>query len=234
MQISAVLFDKDGTLADFHAMWLPAYRAGARYVAAQAGEPGLAARLLAGAGYVAERDALAADSLLAVGSTGAIVAAWMREAGLSARVEVAEGLGRIFHEHASRAPRATADLGALLGRLRARGLALGVATMDGTAAARAGLRALGVEHLMDFIAGFDAGHGPKPGPGMALAFADAVGHAPARIAVVGDTAADLQMGRAAGAGACVGVLSGIGDRAGLEPWADVIIDDVGGLEAVLG
>jgi phosphoglycolate phosphatase len=88
-------------------------------------------------------------------------------------------------------------------------------------------------HLLDFVAGFDAGHGQKPQPGMALAFAHAIAQPAAHIAVVGDTVADLQMGRAAGAGACIGVLSGISDRARLEPWADLVIDDIAALEAVL-
>jgi phosphoglycolate phosphatase len=44
--------------------------------------------------------------------------------------------------------------------------------------------------------------------------------------VVGDTAADLQMGRAAGAGLIVAVLTGVGGRADLAPLADVMITSV--------
>jgi phosphoglycolate phosphatase len=43
---------------------------------------------------------------------------------------------------------------------------------------------------------------------------------------VGDTPADLAMGRAAGVGMVVGVLSGLGGRADLEPYADLIVGSV--------
>ena len=59
--------------------------------------------------------------------------------------------------------------------LKARGLRLGLATNDGEASARRQLAALGLDAHMDFIAGYDTGHGGKPDPGMVLAFA-----APAR------------------------------------------------------
>ena len=52
---------------------------------------------------------------------------------------------------------------------------------------------------------------------------------PARTAVVGDAPADLRMARAAGAGLVVGVLTGVGGRADLEPLADVVVDSVAAL-----
>ena len=45
-------------------------------------------------------------------------------------------------------------------------------------------------------------------------------------AMVGDSTADLAMGRAAGMARCVGVLSGVGSRRDLEPLADVIVASV--------
>jgi hypothetical protein len=52
------------------------------------------------------------------------------------------------------------------------------------------------------------------------------GLAPNTVMVVGDNHCDLEMGRNAGAGYVVGVLSGSGTRADLEPFADVIIDGI--------
>jgi len=46
---------------------------------------------------------------------------------------------------------------------------------------------------------------------------------------VGDSAADLRMGRAAGVGLVVGVLTGVGARSDLEPRADAVIGSVEGL-----
>jgi phosphoglycolate phosphatase len=64
---------------------------------------------------------------------------------------------------------------------------------------------------------------------MVLAICAALRVAPDRVAVVGDTPADLAMGRSAGAGRVIGVLTGVGGRAELEPLADVVLGSVGEL-----
>jgi phosphoglycolate phosphatase len=66
---------------------------------------------------------------------------------------------------------------------------------------------------------------------MVLSLCATVGVAPARTAVVGDSPADLRMGRAAGAGLVIGVLTGVGARSDLEPLADVLVESV---EALAG
>jgi phosphoglycolate phosphatase len=64
---------------------------------------------------------------------------------------------------------------------------------------------------------------------MLLALCQAVAIPPERAAIVGDTPADLAMGRAAGAGRVVGVLSGVGSRDELAPLADAVLGSVGEL-----
>jgi len=59
-----------------------------------------------------------------------------------------------------------------------------------------------------------------------LAFCDAVGISPAGTAVIGDSRHDLEMGRAAGAGSVIGVLSGAGTVETLSPLADAVIESV--------
>ena len=54
---------------------------------------------------------------------------------------------------------------------------------------------------------------------------------PDRAAVVGDSPADLAMGRAAGVARCYAVLTGVGTRAELAPLADEILDSVADLLA---
>ena len=68
---------------------------------------------------------------------------------------------------------------------------------------------------------------------MVEGFAAATGLAAAEIAVIGDNLHDLDMGRSAGAGLVIGVLSGTGSRRELAPSADHLLDDVAGLEAFL-
>ena len=117
--------------------------------------------------------------------------------------------------------------------LKARGLRLGLATNDAEAAGRAHLAAHGVGQLFDMVAGFDSGHGAKPGPGMLLAFAGQCGLAPSRVVMVGDSRHDMQAGRAAGM-RTVAVLTGIAGRDELAPLADAVLPDIAALDAWIG
>jgi len=124
----------------------------------------------------------------------------------------------------------TAALVPLFERLRARGLALGVASNDSEATTAATLAHLGVLNLVRFVAGYDSGHGAKPGPGMLVAFARAVGCDPVEVAVVGDAPADLLMARAGGAGLAVAVAGGVTPAAALCDLADVVVASVTDVE----
>ena len=83
------------------------------------------------------------------------------------------------------------------------------------------------------MCGYDSGFGTKPGPGMVTAFCDRLRMQSNEVLVVGDTLHDLHMGRAANAGLVVGVLSGTGARALLEPHCDHVLESVLDLESLL-
>jgi phosphoglycolate phosphatase len=112
--------------------------------------------------------------------------------------------------------------------LRARGLALGVATNDGEAPARVHLERAGVLGHVDFLAGYDSGHGAKPGPGQLHAFCAVAGLSPEAVVMVGDSRHDLTAGRAAGM-RTVGVLTGLATAADLAGEATVVLDHIGHL-----
>ena len=118
--------------------------------------------------------------------------------------------------------------------LRGQGQVLGVATSDSEEAAWHTLDLLGITELFAFVCGYDSGHGHKPQPGMVHAFCAATKLAPGRVAMVGDSHHDLLMGRAAGAGLNVGVLTGPAPRWDLEPVADVVLEDLRGLRGLVG
>lgn len=229
--IRAVLFDKDGTLFDFAATW----RGAARQLleALAPGDAALQRRLGAAVGFDTDGGRFAPGSPLVAGAAS----------------DVAETLARLMPERAAAALEAVAnaaadgiglatltpaaeDLPGYLDGLRARGLALGVATHDSESAARAHLAAVGALDRFAFIAGYDSGHGLKPGPGMVLAFAETVGVAPPEIVMVGDSVHDLGAARAAGAMA-VGVLTGPAEAEDLAPLADVVLGSIVELPAFL-
>lgn len=223
-RIAGIVFDKDGTLFDFQATWGAWCRA--VLDAESRGDPGLRAQMAEALGYDPDGDRFRPDSIVIGHTSGEVAAALLpflpgeTHAGLLARLDA----------RAAVAPQrpAAPDLAALLAGLRARGLRLGVATNDTETPARAHLRHAGIEGAFDFIAGYDSGHGGKPGPGQLLAFADAFGLAPAACAMVGDSLHDLRAARAAGMVA-VGVLTGFATAADLAPMADAILPSVADL-----
>jgi HAD superfamily hydrolase (TIGR01509 family) len=121
------------------------------------------------------------------------------------------------------------DLPTLFGALRARSLRIAVATTDDRAPTLATLEGLGIAPLVDALACGDDGHPIKPAPDAILVLCEKLGIAPPQVAMVGDTAADLRMGRAAGVGVNIGVLSGVGSAALLTPLADLLLPSVAGL-----
>ena len=121
--------------------------------------------------------------------------------------------------------------GEIIQELRRLGLRIGVATNNSEASARRQITALGLADEIEFVVGYDSGHGAKPDPGMVSAFAARLGVETERIAMVGDTLEDLGAARAAGAVA-VAVLSGPKGREVLEPHADYVIEDISALPAL--
>ena len=231
--IEGLLFDKDGTLIDFFATWTPAYCAAADAVAVAAAAPAMADRLLLAAGYDRRTGRLDADSTLAGGANRELIDLWRAELGERAPVDLEDRVLSIFSRHATGDVVATADMAPLMTALRRRGLALGMATNDDTATARWTAERLGVARLMVFVAGADAGYGGKPEPGMGLAFCEAAGVEPRKAAMVGDSAADVRMARAAGFGAAIGVRTGAASGAWLDSRFDATIDSVADLPALL-
>lgn len=229
--IRGVLFDKDGTLIDFMGTW----RGVTETVLARfaEGDVPLAEALGAAIGYDARTGMFLPGSPIVAGSVDAVASLmapllprWAPrdiEAEFN-RIALATGAGDL-----APAP----DLHGALGRLAARGLRLGVGTHDAEAPARAHLAALGVAARFDFVAGYDSGHGLKPGPGMPQAFARAIGARPAEVVMVGDSVHDMGAGRSAGCALCVAVLTGPATEVELAPHADIVLPSIAELPEYL-
>jgi phosphoglycolate phosphatase len=230
--IAAILFDKDGTLYDFYRTWGALTEKAALMVAG--GDPARAKFLLESSGKDPVTGRYAPSSPIAAGSNREIVEVWC---GLIQRADVDEVYQRVhlmFLEHQKNGAIPVLDLDIFFGRLKGRGLRLGVATMDSEQAARAAMLRAKCDHHLDFICGFDTGHGTKPLGGMVEAFARKVGVPTAALAVVGDSPHDMHMARAGKAGRAIGVLTGVSSReALLEAGAHEVIDSIAELETLL-
>ncbi len=231
MAIKGILFDKDGTLLDYVATWMPLNHKAA--LAAAGGDQGLADRLLVAGGYDAAAERVRAGSLLAAGTNREIAACWAELLPGCDLEDLARLVEQTFTEGGRHSATPVAELAPLLARLRARGLRLGVATSDSEAGAHATLAHFGVIELLDFLAGYDSGYAPKPSPNLVDGFCRATGLEAAEVSVVGDNLHDLEMGRAAGAGLVVGVLTGTSEHGDLAPFADRVLASIVELEALL-
>jgi phosphoglycolate phosphatase len=212
---------------------MPAYRAAAQAVSRDAGRPELADHLLSVGGYDHASGRCLPGLVLASGANLDIARLWADACGLDDPLALVARLETIFAGIAAARPVPVGDLAPLMTRLIARGLHLGIATMDSEALAHATVSRLAIGEFMSFVCGYDSGFGVKPGPGMVMAFCERVSVHPAEVVVVGDTLHDLHMGRAAGAGLVVGVLSGTGNRELFATHCDHVVDDVFALESVL-
>ena len=229
--IELVVFDKDGTLIDFDAMWSPWVVELTRRLEAATGRP-IADRLFAELGFdpVAGRTipgsplAVLPMAILRNAVSDVVVRAGATETAAAAAVNQSW-----FVPDPVTTARPLADLPRLFAALHAKGLRIAVATSDDHEPTSRTLAGLGVGDLVDVLVGADDGVARKPAPDMVVRAAAAVGVEPSRTAVVGDSLADLEMGRAAGAGRVIGVLSGVSAREDLEPFADAVVNSVADL-----
>jgi HAD superfamily hydrolase (TIGR01509 family) len=230
--IDLVIFDKDGTLIDFHAMWGAWARELGERLDAAVRRP-VAGDVFATIGFDPTSGRVTPGGPLAsarMGQVQDLVAALVRRwcPSVAAARRAIETAWFAPDPVALAVP--LADLPRLLGGLHASGRRLAVATTDDRAPTDATLRALGVRHHIEALVCGDDGFAVKPAPDAVVAICQALGSGPARCAVVGDSPADIAMGRAAGAALVVGVLSGVGTAADLA-GADVVLASVGKLAA---
>lgn len=231
--LELVIFDKDGTLIDFHAMWSGWADDLARRLESVTGEP-IREPLFRALGFDAASGRTLAHAPLAVMPMARLrdlTVAVLRAAGRSA-ADAGDAVGRSWQAPDPVAlAHPLADLPLLFATLREGCRRIAVATSDDRAPTEATLAGLGVAELVDAVVCADDGLPVKPAPDMVLHVCRTLGVPPARAAMIGDAPADLVMGRAAGVGLRIGVLSGVGSRRDLEPLADAILPSIASLLA---
>jgi phosphoglycolate phosphatase len=225
--IDLVVFDKDGTLIDFPAMWVPWALELASDLEASTGRR-LAPRLFdllgfdPATGRTVPSGGMASTPMLEL---RAQVIDLLAAEGLDAAA-IESTLVPVWHAPDPTTAEPLADLQPLFGALRGAGKQIAVATNDDREPTLATLASLGIGSMIEAVVCGDDEHEVKPAAAMIVHLADLLGVRPGSIAVIGDSPADLAMGRAAGAGLLVGVLSGVGTTTDLEPLADMILPSI--------
>lgn len=229
--IKGILFDKDGTLVDFHATWFAIGDALA--MRAAEGDRVRANLLLDIAGYDFQTNGFRPDSIFAAGTNAEIVDLWYPHLKDDVRQQIIDEFDRFTTAEGASQPVELAGCRDALVTLHRSGLRLGIATNDSTAGAERTMAALGISQLFDAAYGYDAVANPKPAPDTVYSFCDLTGLKPSQIAMVGDNRHDLQMARSGGVGLSIGVLSGTGTRESLASLADVLLDSIADLPGFL-
>lgn len=230
MPIRALLFDKDGTLVDFQRTWGPAAHQVMQRLAA--GDRTAYERLAAVSGFIEAKQRFLPGSPLVAGATADWGPLWARALHRPASASFFNEIDDLFFTSGLDHLTAVGEPVAALNTLNRRGLRLGLFTNDGEASARAQMARIGIDHLLEFMAGYDSGYGIKPDPAPVLAFARAVQADPEEVAVIGDSVHDLAAARAAGA-IGIAVLTGPVQADVLGAHADVVLDSVAELDGWL-
>ena len=231
----AIIFDKDGTLIDFDSMW----GGWALYLAGQL-------QLVSGLDV---RDALCHAmgydqhnrKVLAGGRLASRPMAQLRE--ITRDVMQSLGLTRETAEQAVEdawcipdpvmLAKPLTDMRALFSRLYKLGIKVGIATADDRAPTQAMIEAFDLGDYISAMVCGDDGLNSKPSPDMVLALCERMQVNPSHTMVIGDTASDMKMARAAGAGLAVGVLSGVSTARDLVSYADALLESVDELHTYL-
>jgi HAD superfamily hydrolase (TIGR01549 family) len=205
--VRAVLFDLDGTLAETDDALVERWTARLRFLRHLLPrlDTGRLARKLVGALARASARALALLDWLSLDDETFRLYAWLQRL---RGVRAADGLQPVA---------GTPELArALAGRYR-----LGLITSRSQEEAKAFLERNGFDGVFSVIVARDTTRRLKPHPQPVRQAAEKLGISPAHCAMVGDTAADIQAAKAAGALA-IGVLCGLGDKQDLSE-ADLVL-----------
>ncbi|MGI6376511.1 MAG: HAD family hydrolase [Anaerolineae bacterium] len=236
-----VVFDKDGTLIAFDAMWHAWYD---RLIASLQSRLTFTAEALLGLagtlGYAADTGEWDPQGPLTLAST--------IEVELLVASQLYRYLGLTWHEALEQVLLAAqdargelfrqdlleplGDIAALLSALRAVGLKVALATADTRVPTQHALDALDIADLFDTVVCGDDGIAVKPAPDMGLEVCRRLGVAPAEAVMIGDTTSDLQMARKAGFGWAVAVATGASTRDDLAPLADLVISGLHEIEVL--
>lgn len=238
--IKGILFDKDGTLIDFFALWLNAALETIPLFLEQNGiepteetEEFLLGVIGVENGKVNPRGALAYKSYKEIAED--ICGALKEKQVFLEADKVRRQIETLFVENVTGNGadyRQFVNVESLLENLKASGVAIGMATADTTASAKACLEKINALHLFDYIGADDGVLKPKPAPDMFEQFKKLTGLESGEIAVVGDTYNDIVFAKENG-GIGVGVLSGVSSREDFQGEADYILDSIGDLPKII-
>ncbi|MGF1870569.1 HAD family hydrolase [Photobacterium indicum] len=235
MEIKGLLFDKDGTLLEFHQMWLRVAQGvaadiKAMYVVNKTINT-TEVQLLEAIGVFGEY--VDNHGLLASNPVEDTALAWYEI--LQPQCDLSEFTAVVksrFNAQVEDNPELVQTLPGVkdkLIKLKQKGFKLGIATADTRDSTLYSLKLAGLTELFDYIGFSDGDIEPKPAPALLLGFCQQCDIQPEQVVMFGDTVSDMEFGANAGARK-VGVLTGTATESELLPYADVVLASVADFE----
>ncbi|XP_074646523.1 uncharacterized protein LOC141902608 [Tubulanus polymorphus] len=227
-----VIFDKDGTLICFHSMWAPWAIEFARRME-KISQLKVSDKVLDVLGVDKVTETIK-PGVFAEGTTGQVesrLADLLVEQGLS-REDARSVVKQVqdmqqSDKHQKESLKSIGDTSDLFCLLKENGVKIAVCTADSRDSSTETLKRLGALQYVDMlVCGDDENTRPKPQPHNALKICKELGVEPADAIMVGDTKADMGMGRSAKLGATVGVLSGVASTRELRKHADIVVPTI--------
>ena len=202
IEVSLVIFDKDGTLVDFETMWGQRVLRAVDILVEDIGRPHVSATMLANVGFDPKTGLSDPEGPLSGGTSpqiNAICAMTLYRAGYSwseAEAIVHQRFEPIFMAPASEDEvLPLGDVRGLMAALKRGGIAVAVVTNDDRRPTEETLEILNITELIDSVICADDGFPPKPDPAIATHIMKQMAVCREKVIMIGDTLTDMAFAR---------------------------------------
>ena len=237
MKTKAIIFDKDGTLLDFEAFWIPVTEKAVDDILQGANATHLPKEVIYKA-YGIVNGVTDITGSLCCGTYDDMTADLqkaLQENGVEIPYEKAKKLTiDAYHNHASAGKflPTSSNLKSVLESLRDKGAKLFVVTSDDSVVAGKCLKELGIFHLFEEVLAADGKVPAKPDPYYINYLVDKYGFAKDEMLMVGDTLTDMRFAKN-GEIAVIGLAKSVENKAKLNAYTDVVLLDPSTLESYI-
>lgn len=235
MRYKGIIFDKDGTLFDYYAVWGPVFRKNIDYILKDFGRSDdhrLRKNMLYMLGI--GDDGINPDGLI-FKHNGALMLVHLFLFSKRNHIpykQLIEGFKNGYYDsqqlikESLEKASAETTLIPLFTKLKQYGYMIGIATSDNSESTSICLSHFGIEPFVDMVTTYDDHYKKKPNPESLLAFCRRFSLQPSELVVVGDASVDMKYARRGKAGYRIGVLTGSRDIKRLSRLADIIYPSI--------